>query len=205
MVSSSACVVSAQRNLFTEPRVRLKRLVDPPRRTEPYDIVPGYYEAGGIWLYGNVRLLRVNLAYVPDAFGPERHCAQQLASIEAAAERIVFEHGILVCGIHNEAHRRASVVPLRWGAPRIVVFSGGFQFHLGELLRDEPFRAARLWRYQWDPQTDLAISRRAPDKLPTFASHNRTVDLMIERIAGGAWPGLMAHGNPLENLLAASP
>jgi hypothetical protein len=95
-----------------------------------------------------------------------------------------------VCGIHNPAHRRAAIVPLRWGAPRVLVVSGGFCFHLGVKLNQEPFRAARLWRYQWDPTTDLIISRRAPEKKPTFALHNPTVDRMIGQITRGEWPGL---------------
>jgi DNA processing protein len=107
-----------------------------------------------------------------------------------------------VCGVHNEAHQRAAVVPLRWGAPRIVVFSGGIRFHLGPELRDEPFRAGRLWRYQWDPRTDLAISRREPRKLPTFARHNPTVDRLIEGIAKQTWPGLFAPTDSLSPLLA---
>ncbi len=109
MHSSTLDPKLVQPDLFERSPIRIRRLTNAPRRTVPYDMEPGYYESGGIWLFGNVRLLQVNLAYVPDAFGPDRHCAQRLASIEAAAERIVFEHGILVCGIHNEAHRRASV------------------------------------------------------------------------------------------------
>jgi DNA processing protein len=87
-----------------------------------------------------------------------------------------------VTGIHSAAHMRAAIVPLRWGAPRILVLSGGFHYHLGENLDQEPFRSARLWRYAWDPLTDLAISRRAPDKLPTYAHFNPTVDRLIENI-----------------------
>jgi DNA processing protein len=82
-------------------------------------------------------------------------------------------------------------VPLRWGAPRILVFSGGFHHHLGPDLKEEPFRAARLWRYQFDAKTDLVISRRAPDKLPTFARFNPTVDRLIQRIVAREVPGLL--------------
>jgi|SRR5579871_174749 len=163
----------------------------PPRRRAPFDIEPGFYEPAGLWLYGNARLLDVDLSSVPNSHGPCVHSAKELDAIEAEAEAIVFTGKVLVCGIQNAAHQRAAVVPLRWGAPRIVVLSGGFHHHLGEKLNQEPFRVARLWRYAWDPLTDLAISRRAPDRLPTYARHNRTVDRLIERIVDHQVPGLL--------------
>jgi DNA processing protein len=115
----------------------------------------------------------------------------ELDQIERDAEMAVLAGEVMVSGIHSPAHQRAAIVPLRWGAPRILVFSGGFFHHLGPNLKDEPFRAARLWRYQFDPRTDLVISKRAPDKLPTFARFNPTVDRLIERIAMGRIPGAL--------------
>lgn len=117
-----------------------------------------------------------------EAFGLPIHSEQSLDSIERESESVVLNGKTLVTGIHSPAHQRAAVVPLRWGAPRIVVFSGGFFHHLGRELQTEPFRTARLWRYEWDPNTDLAVSLRAPDRLPTFAKHNPTVDRLIEKI-----------------------
>ena len=107
-------------------------------------------------------------------------------------EEIVLDGKVLVCGIHSPAHQRAAVVPLKWGSPRILILSGGFYHHLGENLKDEPFRTARLWRYQFDAKTDLVVSRRAPDKKPTFARHNPTVDRLIALFTSRAWPGLIA-------------
>lgn len=164
---------------------------EPPRRSLPFHIEPGFYKDGEVWLFGNARLLRGQLACIEAASGPNRHSCSELDAIEAEAERIVLEGKVLVCGVHSCAHQRAAVVPLRWGSPRILVLSGGFQHHLGENLDQEPFRPARLWRYKWDPQTDLAISRRAPEKLPTYATHNSTIDRMISLIVGRHWPGLL--------------
>lgn len=183
---------------------RLRRLLDPPRRSAPYDVEPGYYEAGCLWFYGNIRLLHGDLACVPAAFGPDCHRPAELNAIEREAEEFVLSSKILVCGIHSAAHQRAAVVPLRWGAPRIVVVSGGFHHHFGERLKDEPFRAARLWRYQWDAKTDLAVSRRAPDKRPTFGTHNPTVDRVIALLTEGLWPGLKSPCNSLTPFLPAS-
>ena len=178
---------------------RLRRLLNPPRRSAPYEVEPGYYEAGCLWFYGNTRLLHGALACVPATFGPELHRPRELDAIEREAESLVLDSKILVCGIHSAAHQRAAVVPLRWGAPRIVVLSGGFHHHLGKDLKNEPFRAARLWRYQWDPRTDLAVSRRAPEKPPTFATHNPTVDRLIAFLTEGLWPGLRS---PFDSLTA---
>jgi len=127
---------------------------------------------------------------VPAACGPNHHLPRELDAIEREAEELVLNSKILVCGVHSAAHQRAAVVPLRWGAPRIVVLSGGFRYHMGEDFKGELFRAARLWRYQFDARTDLVVSRRAPDKKPTYASHNPTVDRLVKLIASREWPGL---------------
>lgn len=171
----------------------------PPRRTAPFEQEPGFYEPAGLWLYGNVKLIRCPFACVSAALGPDGHSPSQLDAIEREAEAIVLDGKVLTCGIHSPAHQRAAVVPLRWGAPRIVVFSGGFLHHLGEDLKQEPFRAARLWRYSWDPTCDLAVSRRPPDKQPTYALHNPTVDRLIARLVSGEIKG------PLFDLNRACP
>ena len=156
----------------------------PPRRTAPVEQEPGFYEPLGLWLYGNSRLLDKEKAFVKEALGnPRDKLPQDLDVIERQAEDLVLAGKVLVCGIHNEAHQRAALVPLRWGAPRILVFSGGAHYHLGLDLKDEPFRAARLWRHSFDSKTDLTISRRAPDALPTFASFNPTVDRLVEEMS----------------------
>lgn len=166
-----------------------------PRRTAPFDQEPGLYEPASLWLYGNVRLLSGSLSCVPCALGPQLHVASDLDVIEREAEALVLGGHVMVTGIHSPGHQRAAIVPLRWGAPRILVVSGGFKHHLGFDLKEEPFRAARLWRYQFDAKTDLVISRRAPDKLPTFAHHNPTVDRLIRRIVGREIEGVL-FGNP---------
>lgn len=156
---------------------------------------PGYYEPAKLWLYGNVRLLDSHLATVEQALGPPNHTPLELEEIEKLTEALVLESQILVTGIHNPAHQRVAVVVLRWGSPRILVLSGGFYWHLGSNLKDEPFRAARLWRYEFDAITDLVISRRPPDRLPTYARNNPTVDRLISRIASHQVPGCL-FGNP---------
>lgn len=157
----------------------------------PFDTEPGFYPEAGLWLYGNARLLGTSLASISRAVGHPHHMLEDLGQIEYETEQAVLGGRIVVTGVHNPAHQRVAIVPLRWGAPRILVFSGGFHHHLGSDLKEEPFKAARLWRYQFDAKTDLVISRRAPDKLPTFAQFNPTVDRLIERITARLVPGIL--------------
>ena len=173
-----------------ESPVQRRGSTAPPRRSAPFDQEPGFYEPAGLWLFGNVRLLEGRLAHVEEALREPDHLPSELDAIERMAEELVLTGCVLVTGIHNPAHQRAAIVPLRWGAPRILVLSGGFKYHLGPDLKDEPFRAARLWRYQFDERTDLVISRRAPEKLPTFALLNPTVDRMIARVCSRQVQGL---------------
>ncbi len=159
-----------------------KTLSDPLESLGTFASEPTYHPASKLWLYGNVRLLRGNLTAVP--------LERCLSDTERVAEKLVLDGFTLVVGTHHNVHRQAAIVPLRWGSPRIVVFSGGIRHHLGQSFREEPFRAAKLWRHQWDARVDLAVSLRAPDSLPTFAVHNPTVDRLIEQIARKERPGL---------------
>lgn len=174
----------------TSRRIRFRSGETPPTRNAPFDDEPGYYALGQLWLYGNAKHLYSPLACVERACGPPTHSPKELEAIEREAEALMFAGKILVCGIHSPAHQKAAIVPLRWGSPRVLVLSGGFYHHLGKDLNEEPFAEARLWRYGFDKQTDLVVSRRAPDKLPTFARHNPTIDRLIVMFANREWPGL---------------
>jgi len=189
-MSSTPVGANSADSLVPSSRVRIHRDLNVVRRSAPYEQEPGYYEPGGLWLYGNVRLLHGDLKHIPACFGAPVHRPADLDQIERAAEEIVLASKILVCGVHNQTCQRAAIVPLRWGSPRILVFSGGFRYHLGPDLTREPFLSATLWREQFDARTDLVISRRAPDKLPTYAHHNPTVDRLIHLLAKGQWIGL---------------
>ncbi|MEQ1936445.1 MAG: hypothetical protein ABL962_21535 [Fimbriimonadaceae bacterium] len=169
--------------------------IEVPPRSAPFDQEPGFYQPAGLWLYGNVRLLSGNLAMIPQSLGRPEHAPDELDEIERLVERSVLKGMVLVARIHSPAHMRAAVVPLRWGSPRILVLSGGFKYHLGADLKQEPFRATRLWRYQWDEKTDLVVSRRAPEKFPTFAQHTPTVDRLVTKIVNRELTGCL-FGNP---------
>ena len=126
-----------------------------PPRVEALDPDP----PGLLYLYGNLSLIGLETACVVASRGAP---FDALEMVEQVAEEHVLAGRILVSGHDTKPYQRASVVPLRWGAPRIVVLDSGLFAALGPELKDEPFAAARLWRFQFDPRTDLAVSAVAP-------------------------------------------
>lgn len=142
MLCSTAGAVSAPIPSLSGARGRPP--VVPPVPNAPFDEEPGFYRDAGFWLYGNVRQLRGRLASVNHANDRGCYTRRELDEIERGGEEIVLAGTVLVTGTHNPGQLQAAIVPLRWGASRILVLSGGFEFHLGEQLDQEPSRAARL-------------------------------------------------------------
>ena len=115
---------------------------------------------GVLFLYGNQRLLEGKTFSV---LSSRNAPPADLDLIEKLAEEGVLNSEILVAGHDRPEYQRAAVVPLRWGAPRVLCLDRGLFRVLGEDLREEAFRAARLWRYQFDPHTDRAVSPFRPE------------------------------------------
>ncbi|MFI5387244.1 MAG: DNA-processing protein DprA [Fimbriimonadales bacterium] len=115
---------------------------------------------GVLFLYGNQRLLEGKTFSVLSSRNAR---PADLDLIEKLTEEGVLNSEILVAGHDRPEYQRAAVVPLRWGAPRILCLDRGLFKVLGDDLKDEAFRAARLWRYQFDPRTDLVVSPFRPD------------------------------------------
>lgn len=126
----------------------------PPRVTEFCPSPPAY-----LFAYGNLRALASTTFAVICSRDPS---PADLDNVERAAEQGVLSSKVLVGGTNTDAYQRAAVVPLRWGAPRILVLDRGLFVALGDDLSEEPFRTARLWRYRFDPETDLVLSRNRP-------------------------------------------
>ncbi|MCW5941745.1 MAG: DNA-processing protein DprA [Fimbriimonadaceae bacterium] len=126
-----------------------------PSRIEAMDPDP----PGILFLYGNRRLLDAATFCV---LSSRNTSLAGLDEIERLVEEGVLRSEVPVCGHDTPEYQRAAVVPLRWGAPRILVLDRGLFQALGPDLRQEPFRAARLWRYEFDPRTDLVVSPFRP-------------------------------------------
>lgn len=142
-----------------------------PRLIEAMDPDP----PGVLFLYGNTQLLEARTFCV---LSSRNTSPAGLARIESLVEAGVLEGEVLVSGHDTPEYQRAAVVPLRWGAARIICLDRGLFTALGPTLRDEPFRAARLWRYQFDPATDLAVSPFHPEA-KFVGVNNRVRDQLV--------------------------
>jgi len=143
-----------------------------PKRVTDFLPSPPEY----LFAYGNLRALNSTTFAVICSRNPS---ATDLERVERAAEQGVLASKVLVGGTNTDAYQRAAVVPLRWGAPRILVLDRGLFVALGSDLTEEPFRTARLWRYKFDPETDLVLSRNRP--FDEYAPSNQTYrdDLLV--------------------------
>lgn len=161
-----------------------------PDRVEQMDSDP----PGVLFAYGNFGLLDARTFAV---LSSRNSPPAALDAIERYAEEGVLAGETLVAGHDTPEYQRAAVVPLRWGAPRIVVLDRGLFQALGEDLTEEPFRAARLWRFQFDPHTDLALS----PVLPTGTYHpngNKVRDRLIASLSARLDFVLVNEGGNME-------
>lgn len=141
-----------------------------PRRIETMDPDP----PGLLYFYGNHRLVDKMTFAVLSSRGASD---QDLAWMEKLAEDHILSGKTLVTGHDTPEYQRTAVTSLRWGAPRILVLDTGLFTALGDSLREEPFAAARLWRYEFDPQTDLAITPVHP-----FGVYHRNSNRIRDRL-----------------------
>ncbi len=151
---------------------------------------------GVLFLYGNVKLLETNTFCVLSSRDSR---PTELDMIEALTEKGVLAGEILVSGHDKPEYQRSAIVPLRWGSPRILCLDRGLFTVLGEQLKDEAFRAARLWRYQFDPTTDLVVSPFRPDA--DFAmANNRVRDRLVACLSRRLAFVQIAEGGNMERL-----
>ena len=115
---------------------------------------------GVLFLYGNQRILHGKTFCVLSSRNSHPAALDQ---VESLTEEGVLSGEVLVSGHNRPEYQRSAIVPLRWGAPRILCLDQGLFSALGEDLKEEPFRSARLWRYQFDPVTDLVVTPFRPE------------------------------------------
>ena len=142
-----------------------------PRNLEALDPDP----PGILYFFGNRHLLDTDTFSV---LSSRNGSEDVLSEIERRTEDNVLKGRVLVSGHDTPEYQRSAVTCLRWGAPRIMVFDTGLFDALGEDLRNEPFPAARLWRYQFDARTDLAVSAVNPMK-NYHANSNKVRDRLV--------------------------
>jgi predicted Rossmann fold nucleotide-binding protein DprA/Smf involved in DNA uptake len=142
-----------------------------PTRIEEMDPDP----PGVLFLYGNAKLLDVRTFCV---LSSRNTLPADLDLIEQRTEAGVLDGQVLVTGHDRPEYQRSAVVPLRWGSPRILCLDRGMFKVLGDDLRDEAFRAARLWRYEFDPSTDLVVSPFRPES-DFYGINNQVRDRLV--------------------------
>ncbi len=157
--------------------VRLVTLADAsyPALIEAIDPDP----PGALFLYGQYSLLEGRTFAV---LSSRKSSEESLNLIEAAAEEGVLKGEALVAGHDTPEYQRSAVVPLRWGAPRILVLDQGMRKVLGPDLKEEAFRTARLWRFQFDPTTDLVVATQPPDGA-YHGNSNKVRDRLVAGLA----------------------
>lgn len=193
-------------------RDALKRTADLEARLESLGVVlftaadvhyPAIVEAfdpdppGVLFAYGNLRLLsRPSFAVLASRGTTPRG----LDLVERLTEEGVLAGETIVAGHDRPEYQRAAIVPLRWGAPRILCLDQGLFRVLGEDLRNEAFRAARLWRYEFDPRTDLVVSPFRPDA-GFIGANNRIRDRLVASLARRADFVHVAEGGNMDKLV----
>lgn len=155
--------------------VRLVTLADAsyPDSVEAIDPDP----PGALFMYGQHSLLEGRTFAV---LSSRKSAEGSLNLIESVAEDGVLKGEILVAGHDTPEYQRSAVVPLRWGAPRILVLDQGMRKVLGPDLKEEAFRMARLWRFQFDPTTDLVVATQPPE-----GTYHRNSNKVRDRLVAG--------------------
>ncbi|MFW5697726.1 MAG: DNA-processing protein DprA [Fimbriimonadaceae bacterium] len=163
-----------------------------PHHVEEFDDDP----PGVLYLYGNAKVLERKTFCVMSSRGTPH---EGLETIERWTEEMVLAGGALVSGHDTPEYQRSAVVPLRWGAPRVLVLDRGLFRALGPDLDEEPFRTARLWRYKFDPKTDLVVSPVNPE-WNYHPNSNRLRDRLIASLSSELSFVALRKGGNMEKL-----
>lgn len=151
---------------------------------------------GVLFMYGNLKLLESRTFCVLSSRNAR---PADLELIEKLTEEGVLEGEVLVTSHDKPEYQRSAVVPLRWGSPRILCLDRGLFQVLGPDLRDEAFRTARLWRYEFDAATDLVVSPFRPDS-SFIGVNNRVRDRLVACLSRRLDFVHIAEGGNMESL-----
>ncbi len=167
-----------------------------PERLDTIDLDP----PPALFLYGNQKLLESKTFCI---LSSRNTPPKGLDMIEKLAEEGVLAGEVLVSGHDRPEYQRSAVVPLRWGSPRILCLDRGMFEALGDDLSVEPFRTARLWRFQFDKTTDLVVSPFRPNA--GFAGVNNQVrDRLVAALSARLDFVLINPGGNMDKLARAA-
>jgi predicted Rossmann fold nucleotide-binding protein DprA/Smf involved in DNA uptake len=163
-----------------------------PTLVEEFDPDP----PGVLFFYGNTKLLEAKTFCV---ISSRNSRPSELELIEKLTEEGVLNSEVLVSGHDRPEYQRSAVVPLRWGAPRILCLDRGLFKVLGDDLKNEAFRAARLWRYQFDPSTDMVVSPFRPGA-DFIGVNNQVRDRLVASLSRRLDFVIITEGGNMEKL-----
>ena len=164
-----------------------------PTLVEEFDPDP----PGVLFFYGNTRLLEAKTFCV---LSSRNSRPADLEMIEKLTEEGVLNSEVLVTGHDRPEYQRSAVVPLRWGAPRILCLDRGLFKVLGDDLKNEAFRAARLWRYEFDPSTDMVVSAFRPEA-DFIGVNNQVRDRLVASLSRRLDFVIVNEGGNMEKLV----
>lgn len=139
---------------------------------------PVVLKLNDLYMYGNLKLLASDRFTLPIPV-LDQVTRQDILDVHVPIAAEVLKGRTLVTGVHSPLHDQAAVLPLRWGAPRILVLTSGFLHCLGPKLDQELTPLSRRWRYEFDPLTDLVISPFDPED--SGANSHKRIEL-VEKI-----------------------
>ncbi|MEI7576380.1 MAG: hypothetical protein WCK51_05765 [Armatimonadota bacterium] len=128
-----------------------------------------------LYMYGNLKLLASDRFTLPIPV-LEEVTRQDTLEIHVPVAAEILKGRTLVTGVYSLLHDQAAVLPLRWGAPRILVLTSGFLESLGAKLDQELTPLSRRWWYEFDPLTDLVVSPFAPED--SGANSHKRIELV---------------------------
>ncbi len=153
---------------------------------------PVVLQLNDFYMYGNLKLLASNrfTISIPNLNDVTR---QDVLDVHVPIAAEVLKGRTLVTGVCSALHDQAAVLPLRWGAPRILVLTSGFLKCLGPKLDQELTPLSRRWRYEFDPLTDLVVSPFAPEDAGIVnCKRIETVERIIKSIASSDSTSLLS-------------
>lgn len=77
---------------------------------------------------------------------------------DAAIEKEALSGKCIVVDLHTPEGQKAGLVPLRWGAPRVLLVRPDSEYAKAIERGEEPIESHRLWRYRFDPMCDAVLA-----------------------------------------------
>lgn len=85
-----------------------------------------------------------------------------LTALETVVKTFIESGWTLIASSTQPAYQQAMLTALRYNSPHALILDQGLLHVFGEDMRQEPVPAARVWRMEFDPMQDFALSAFRP-------------------------------------------